>query len=136
MRAILFDRRHVLSTPDGQYPFGNGPMLSVMTRKMSNQYVPPIIVLPWLSASVNATICKCLHYDPAKAVARWKVYSDVVVAENVNGDLAPGSDACSKRGRAAPKQGRKSRSANCARNEMEIEASCRAVAGAPMLEPA
>jgi serine/threonine-protein kinase len=107
----------------GEYPFGDGPKLSVMTRKLSNQFMAPMHLVPNLSAHVNAAICKCLQMDPE---LRCRSMADFILALTtpaMAGDTPiPASPAPVRRD---PRDRRRA-----FRNDMEIEASCRAVVGA------
>ena len=48
----------------GSAPFGKGPVLSVMQRKLSNQFEPPLHKLPGLRVAVDTAIRMALHAEP------------------------------------------------------------------------
>jgi len=115
----------------GEYPFGNGPKLSVMTRKFSNQFEPPISLVPTLSTCINATISKCLHSDPDKRCSSMDEFIQMLSLPRTCAEitLLPDEKPAPRLVVPDPKEKKGRERRREPRNDMEIEASCRAVAG-------
>jgi serine/threonine protein kinase len=58
----------------GDLPFGKGPTLSVVRRKLANEFDPPRNRIPTLSSTVDEAICRGLNADRKKrpdSVREW-----------------------------------------------------------------
>jgi serine/threonine protein kinase len=111
----------------GEPPFGKGPVMSVLQRKLGNQFEAPIQKLPNLRTAVDFAIRMALHAEPAQRPASvaefiayltgWKKYPADVQPPGIIGAVSVSSKIT--------KKAQHERRAN-ERYEVEVAGSCRA----------
>lgn len=114
----------------GEYPFGDGPMMAMLDRKMQNRFDAPSLRLPTLRPAIDVAIRLGLHHDPENRPATIQDFADLLTGvRSYTGPLAslPGRTNVSRYAAKKKLQDGKERRVD-SRFSIELEAKCRAVA--------
>ena len=113
----------------GEHPFGKGPVMNVLQRKMLSKFEAPIDKAPSLRPSVDAAIRLGLHADRERRPASVKEFTAILTGEKklrASQEL-PGAVTGPKT-KAAKKSAQDRRGG--VRYSVALDANCRPVAGA------
>jgi serine/threonine protein kinase len=74
----------------GKFPFGNGGQLQILQRKVSNQFVPLLLLLPSLDPAIDRLVNRCLDPRPTQRPSNCDEFLEVLRGCAVRRFEAPG----------------------------------------------